>query len=64
MKTRQTINHKLLGGDIMDKHIFPQRKPNKTMSGEELLTKAVTGKHKVPTAEDRRKAEWEQLLKK
>lgn len=48
MTTKKLINHKLLGGDIVDRnsHKVPQRRPEKTMNGEQLLNKAVLGTHK------------------
>lgn len=44
--SKNLINHKNLGGDVVDVLKIPQRKPNSSMSGEELLAKAVLGTHK------------------
>lgn len=44
MNQKKPINHPKLGGDVVDlKKELPQRKPNSTMSGEELLRKAAYG---------------------
>jgi len=47
---KKTLNHKLLGGNVVEK--VPQRKPNKTMSGTEMLNKAIYGKH-TPKPDDK-----------
>lgn len=52
------INHKLLGGDFLEG--FPQRKPNKGMTGDQLLMKAVTGTHIKKTE---RQIKDEEILK-
>lgn len=54
------LNHEYLGGNAVDltKEI-PQRKPNSTMTGEELLRKAVTGTHK-----QQEKYIWKDIIKK
>lgn len=46
MKIRTPISHPSLGGDVVDRNPYkkqeiPQRKPNKAISGEELLKKAL-----------------------
>lgn len=62
MKT--PINHPVLGGDVVDlrkplPEKMPQRKPNSSMTGEELLRKAVTGTHKQKVDDV-----WGKVLKK
>lgn len=41
------FNHPKLGGNVVDKANMPQRKPNKSMSGEELLKKGVSKLHPI-----------------
>jgi len=60
---KNLVNHISLGGDIVDKKSLPQRKTNKTMSGEELLHKAAYGKHKPLTEAERHKQAWERIAK-
>ena len=40
----------------------PQRKPNKWMSGEELLNKSITGKHILRTEKEKKEEEIKQIL--
>lgn len=40
----------------------PQRKPNKSMTGEELLIKAMTGKHKLPSQKEKKEAEIAKII--
>jgi len=62
---KKPINHPALGGDIIDpRKPMPQRKPNKTMSGAQLLNKAVLGTHNPPTEQEKRDREWEKVTKK
>lgn len=63
MKTK-TINHVLLGGDVVDTYKVPQRKPNKTMSGEQMLLKAVTGIHKVKTENEKLNEQANKIINK
>lgn len=45
---KKPINHKSLGGKIVDlKKPLPQRKSNKAMNGEELLVKAFNKPNKI-----------------
>jgi len=48
---KKPLNHKLLGGDAVDTTRdfsikLPQRRPNASMTPDELLRKAVTGSSK------------------
>lgn len=43
---------------------IPQRKPNKAMSGEELLNKAFHGTHKTLTVKQRKEKELKDFLQK
>ncbi len=49
-QVKKLINHHLLGGDVVDRNPqkVPQRKPEKTMSGEQLLNKAIFGTPEKP----------------
>lgn len=40
----------------------PQRKPNKTMTGEQILLKAVTGTHKTKTPNERLEEQANKIL--
>lgn len=58
------INHKALGGNAVDMTRdfslkVPQRKTNKSMSPEQMITKAFTGSH-----QKLEKDVWSDVLKK
>lgn len=50
--------------NITDKEYFPQRKPNKDMSGEELLNKAAYGTPKARTDKQLLDEELKKIIKK
>lgn len=58
---KNLINDPRLGGDVVNRnpHKVPQRKPEKAMSGEELLNKAIHGTHKPKHEEV-----WNKVLNK
>jgi len=59
------INHPTVGGDIVDlRKPMPQRRPDKSMSGIQLLWKAVTGHYKPQTEQEKRTNEIKDILKK
>lgn len=57
------MNHKILGGDVVNLRKLPQRKPNKTMTGKQLLNKAVFGTHKGKTEAQIKNEEIKNILK-
>jgi len=59
----KTINHSKLGGDVVNLKVeLPQRKPNKSMTPEQLLLKAVTGSHKPKTQQELEKQKLTNIL--
>lgn len=43
---------------------IPQRRPNKSMTGQQLLNKAILGSHKPKTENQKKNEEIARILKK